>query len=53
MRTAELNVILQAHAGEFVEFLKKAGMYKVGISEVEVAITDEDIEEEQAGDGEE
>ena len=53
MRTAELNEILQAHAGELVEFLKKAGMYKVGISEIEVAVTDEDIEEEQAGDGEE
>ena len=53
MRTAELNEILQAHAGELVEFLKKAGMYKVGISEIEVAVTDEDIEQEKAEDGEE
>ena len=52
IRTAELNALLQAHAGELVNFLKNAGMYKVGISEVEVPVTEEDVAEE-AGDGEE
>ena len=53
MRKNEVNGILQRHAGELVDFLKSMGMYKVKISEVEVPVTEEDLEEEKAGDGEE
>ena len=38
MRTAEAKRNITSSGGELVEFLKKAGMYKVGIkSEIEVA----------------
>lgn len=52
MRKAEINKVLQEHAGELVDFLKNAGMYKVEISSVEVPVTEEDIAEEQANEGE-
>lgn len=52
LRKAELNKILHEHACELVEFLKKAGMYKVDINSEEVAMTEEDFTDEDE-DGEE
>lgn len=42
LRNAEVNNIVQEHAGEFVDILKKMGKYKVGLRETEVTI-DTDI----------
>ena len=47
LRNAEVNNIIQEHAGDFVELLKKMGKYKVSIKETEVPVTDEDIPAEE------
>jgi RecA/RadA recombinase len=46
LRNTEINNIVQEHAGDFVELLKKMGKYKVGIKETEVPVTDEDLAKE-------
>ena len=46
LRRAELNKILEDHAGDFVGFLKKIGKYKVSIKETEVPVTEEEVQAE-------
>ena len=46
LRRAELNKIMEEHAGELVGFLKKIGKYKVSIKETEVPVTEEEIQAE-------
>ena len=41
MRTATANDLIIQHMGELIALLKKAGKYKVGISEVEIPATDD------------
>ena len=43
LRNAEVNRIVQEHAGDFVDILKSMGKYKVGLRETEIVL-DEDIE---------
>lgn len=47
LRNAEVNDIIQNHIGDFVELLKKMGKYKVGIKEVEIPVTEEDLTTEE------
>lgn len=47
LRREEYNSIIEQHTGEFVGFLKKIGKYKVGISEIEVPITEEELVAEE------
>lgn len=46
MRKDEFNKILTEHETELVEVLKRMGIYKVGISSVEVPVTEEEVQEE-------
>lgn len=53
LRNTEVNQIIQDKTGDFVALLKKLGKYKVGVKEVEVPVTDEDIAAEAAENEEE
>ena len=46
LRVNAANKIVEEHMGDFITFLKKVGKYKVGLEEVEVPVTAEDIEED-------
>ena len=52
LRVAEVNELVQEHIGELIELIKKMGRYKVGISKVEVPVTEADIEAEALGEDE-
>ena len=46
IRNAEVNNLIQEHVGDFISLLKQMGKYKVGLRETEVAITEDEIEDE-------
>lgn len=45
LRVGAANKIVDEHIGELIAFLKKVGKYKVGLEEVEVPVTEEDLKE--------
>lgn len=47
LRTANVNEIIQEHAGELVNFLKEVGKYKVQVGSTEIPISEDEIVDEE------
>lgn len=44
---AKCNELIQEHIGDFINYLKEAGMYKVSLSATEVPFDEDEIEEDE------